>query len=43
MLGSLIGQDYSKIIVLAVILLGALSVTLLGSQNPFVQLIGVYR
>jgi len=43
MLGSLIGQDYAKIIVLAVILLGALSTTLLGSPNLFVQLIGVYR
>jgi len=43
MLGSLIGQDYAKIIVLAVIVLGALSTILLGSQNFFVQLIGVYR
>jgi hypothetical protein len=34
MLGSVIGQDYGKIVVLAIIILGVVSVTIFGPLNP---------
>lgn len=39
MLGSLIGQDYAKIFILALILLGALAATFLGPENPVVRVL----
>lgn len=41
MLGSLIGQDYAKIGILLLIVLGAISVTILGADNLFVRLVSM--
>ena len=38
LMGSLVGQDYGKIILLALILIGILVVTIWGNQNTFTQL-----
>jgi len=43
MLGSLIGQDQAKIIILALIVIGAIAMTFLGPDNFFSAIVGVYK